>query len=53
MVAAPNYVMPLVAAESLRDRLTREQQLPIDEAVRIARPVDRLLKVSAAPAALI
>ena len=33
------YVMPFVAGESLRDRLTREQQLPIDEAVRIARQV--------------
>ncbi|MEQ1693098.1 MAG: serine/threonine-protein kinase [Gemmatimonas sp.] len=33
------YVMPFVAGESLRDRLTREQQLPIDEAVRIAHQV--------------
>ena len=33
------YVMPFVAGESLRDRLTREQQLPIDDAVRIARQV--------------
>ncbi len=31
------YVMPFVEGESLRDRLTRERQLPIDEAVRIAR----------------
>jgi eukaryotic-like serine/threonine-protein kinase len=30
------YVMPFVEGESLRDRLTREQQLPVDEAVRIA-----------------
>ncbi len=30
------YVMPLVEGESLRDRLTREKQLPIDEALRIA-----------------
>jgi serine/threonine protein kinase/tetratricopeptide (TPR) repeat protein len=29
------YVMPYVAGESLRDRLTREVQLPIEEAVRI------------------
>jgi Tol biopolymer transport system component len=29
------YVMPYVEGESLRDRLTREKQLPIDEAVRI------------------
>jgi serine/threonine-protein kinase len=29
------YVMPFVDGESLRTRLTREKQLPIDEAVRI------------------
>ena len=33
------YVMPFVAGESLRARLDRETQLPIDEAVRIAREV--------------
>ncbi|MGN6393473.1 MAG: protein kinase domain-containing protein [Gemmatimonadales bacterium] len=33
------YVMPLVEGESLRDRLTREKQLPIDEALAIAREV--------------
>ncbi|HKH92322.1 MAG TPA: protein kinase [Gemmatimonadaceae bacterium] len=33
------YVMPLVEGESLRDRLTREKQLPIDDAVRYAREV--------------
>ena len=33
------YVMPFVEGESLRDRLVREQQLPIDDAVRIAREV--------------
>src|SRR3954465_5821842 len=27
------YVMPFVEGESLRDRLTREQQLPVDDAV--------------------
>src|SRR5437899_8601320 len=32
-------VMPFVDGESLRDRLRREQQLPIEEAVRIAREV--------------
>ena len=31
------YVMPFVAGESLRDRLTRDKQLPVEEAVRIAR----------------
>ena len=30
------YVMPLVEGESLRDRLNREKQLPIDDSVRIA-----------------
>jgi len=33
------YVMPYVEGESLRDRLTREKQLPVEEAVRIAREV--------------
>src|SRR5216117_278486 len=33
------YVMPYVEGESLRDRLTREKQLPIDDAVRIASEV--------------
>ena len=33
------YVMPYVAGETLRDRLTRETQLPIEDAVRIAREV--------------
>ena len=33
------YVMPLVEGESLRDRLTRQKQLPIEEALGIAREV--------------
>jgi serine/threonine-protein kinase len=33
------YVMPFVDGESLRDRLTREKQLPVDDAVRIAGEV--------------
>jgi Tol biopolymer transport system component/tRNA A-37 threonylcarbamoyl transferase component Bud32 len=33
------YVMPFVEGESLRDRLTREKQLPLEDAVRIAREV--------------
>jgi serine/threonine-protein kinase len=33
------YVMPYIEGESLRDRLTREKQLPIDTAVRIATEV--------------
>ncbi len=33
------YVMPYVDGESLRDRLNREKQLPVDEAVAIAKEV--------------
>jgi len=33
------YVMPYVEGESLRERLTREKQLPVDAAVRIATEV--------------
>src|SRR5215212_85341 len=33
------YVMPLVEGESLRSRLTREKQLPVADAVRIATEV--------------
>jgi len=35
----PYYVMPYVEGESLRDRLARERQLPVDEALRITRDV--------------
>jgi serine/threonine-protein kinase len=33
------YVMPFVEGESLRDRLAREKNLPVDEAIRIAKEV--------------
>ena len=33
------YVMPYVEGESLRHRLNRERQLPVDEAIRIAASV--------------
>jgi serine/threonine-protein kinase len=33
------YVMPFVEGESLRDRLAREPQLPLEEALQIAREV--------------
>jgi serine/threonine-protein kinase len=33
------YVMPYVEGESLRERLTRQKQLPIEEALAIAREV--------------
>ena len=33
------YVMPYVEGESLRDRLNRDTQLPVDEALQIAREV--------------
>jgi serine/threonine-protein kinase len=32
----PFYVMPYVEGESLRQRITREKQLPVDEAIRIS-----------------
>jgi serine/threonine-protein kinase len=31
------FTMPYIEGESLRDRLTREKQLPLDDALRIAR----------------
>ncbi|HEX9895719.1 MAG TPA: serine/threonine-protein kinase, partial [Gemmatimonadales bacterium] len=37
------YVMPLVEGESLRDRLKRDKQLPIEEALQIAREVSDAL----------
>jgi Tol biopolymer transport system component len=33
------YVMPYVSGESLRARLAREQQLPVEDAIRLAREV--------------
>ena len=38
------FTMPYVEGESLRDRLEREKQLPVDEAVRIAVQVASALK---------
>jgi serine/threonine-protein kinase len=38
------YVMPSVEGESLRDRLDRERQLPVEEAVRIATSVAEALE---------
>ncbi len=37
------YVMPYIEGETLRDRLDRERQLPIDEALRIATAVANAL----------
>jgi serine/threonine-protein kinase len=37
------YVMPYVEGESLRDRLTRDRQLPMEDAIRIAREVAEAL----------
>ncbi|NNK64989.1 MAG: serine/threonine-protein kinase [Gemmatimonadetes bacterium] len=37
------YVMPYMAGETLRDRLDREGQLPVDEAVAITRKVGSAL----------
>jgi DNA-binding SARP family transcriptional activator/formylglycine-generating enzyme required for sulfatase activity len=38
------YVMPYVEGESLRDRLSREKQLPVDETVKIAFDVAEALE---------
>ena len=35
--------MPYIEGEALRDRLEREKQLPVDEAVRIASDVAEAL----------
>jgi len=40
------YVMPYVEGESLRDRLDRDRQLPVDEAVRIATDVADALQAA-------
>ena len=37
------YVMPYLEGETLRDRIDRERQLPVDEAVRIATAVANAL----------
>jgi serine/threonine-protein kinase len=41
------YVMPFVEGQSLRDRLNREQQLGIEDAIRIASEVAEALAVDA------
>lgn len=38
------YVMPFIEGESLRARLMREKQLPIDDSLRIARQVAEALQ---------
>jgi serine/threonine-protein kinase len=40
------YVMPYIEGETLRDRLDRDKQLPVDEAVRIATAVAGALEVA-------
>jgi tetratricopeptide (TPR) repeat protein len=35
----PFYVMPFIEGETLRERMSREGQLPVDEAVRLGREV--------------
>ena len=39
LLGRPYYVMPYVEGESLRQRLDKEQQLPVSDAVRIATEV--------------
>ena len=48
----PWFVMPLVEGESLRDRLVREKQLPLDDALRITREVAGALSYAHGQAAL-
>jgi eukaryotic-like serine/threonine-protein kinase len=38
------FTMPFVDGESLRDRLRRERQLPVDDALRIAREAAQALQ---------
>ncbi|MEP7326720.1 MAG: protein kinase [Gemmatimonadota bacterium] len=38
------YTMPFVAGETLRDRLEREKQLPVSDAIRIAREAAQALE---------
>ena len=40
------YVMPFVEGETLQDRIDREKQLPVDEAVRIATAVANALQTA-------
>jgi serine/threonine-protein kinase len=37
--SGPYYVMPYVEGESLRDRMRRESQLPLDDSLRIVREI--------------
>src|SRR3954463_3930143 len=46
------YVMPFVDGESLRDRLTREKQLPVADAIRIATQVADALQYAHAQGVL-
>ena len=39
----PYYVMPYVEGESLRERLTRERRLPLEDALRITREIAEAL----------
>ncbi len=42
-LARPYYVMPYVEGETLRERVGREVQLPVDDALRIAREIAEAL----------
>ena len=43
------YVMPFVDGESLRDRMTRDRQLPLGDALRLTAQVGRAAHHDAAP----
>jgi serine/threonine-protein kinase len=38
-VACPYYTMPFVEGETLRERLIRERQLPVEDALRLGREI--------------
>ena len=44
------FTMPYVEGESLRARLTRERQLPVEDALRIAREAAQALQYAHEPA---
>jgi eukaryotic-like serine/threonine-protein kinase len=42
-VACPYYTMPFVEGETLRERLIRERQLPVEDALRLGREIAEAL----------
>ena len=46
------YVMPVIEGESLRDRLNREHQLPVEDSVRLTKAIGSALHHPHRPAVL-